>query len=61
MNWNDPKSSRILELELKITTAIIRGHRPFENDEYENDRLEIQTLRKEIENEKRSNRDTKRS
>ena len=61
MNWQDPRISRILELELKVTRAIIQGHRPSENDEYENDRLEIKKLRKEIENEKRSNRDTKRS
>ena len=59
--YNDPRISRIIELELKVTRAIIQGHRPAQNDEYENDRLEIQKLRKEIENEKRSNRDTKRS
>jgi hypothetical protein len=59
--WNDPRISRILELELKITRAIIQGHRPFENDEYESDRLEIQKLRKEIENENRSSRDNKSS
>ena len=57
MNWQDPRISRIIELELKVTRAIIQGHRPSENDEYENDRLEIKKLRKEIENEKRSNRD----
>ena len=57
MNWEDKRISRIIELELKVTRAVINGHRPSENDEYENDRLELQTLRKEIENEKRSNRD----
>ena len=57
MNWEDKRISRIIELELKVTRAVINGHRPAENDEYENDRLEIQKLRKEIENEKRSNRD----
>jgi hypothetical protein len=61
MNWNDPRISRIIELELRVTRAVINGHRPAENDEYENDRLEIQKLRKEIENEKRSKRDNKRS
>jgi hypothetical protein len=55
--YNDPRISRILELELKVTRAIIQGHRPFENDEYQKERLEIQKLRKEIENENRSNRD----
>jgi len=57
MKWNDPRISRILELELKVTRAIIQGHRPSENDEYQKERLEIQKLRKEIENENRSNRD----
>jgi hypothetical protein len=55
--YNDPRISRILELELRVTRAVINGHRPAENDEYENDRLEIKKIRKEIENEKRSNRD----
>jgi len=57
MKYNDPKISRILELELKVTRAVINGHRPSENDEYQKERLEIQKLRKEIENENRSNRD----
>jgi hypothetical protein len=61
IKYNDPRISRILELELKITRAIIRGHRPLQNDEYEKDRLETQTLRKEIENENRSKRDIKSS
>ena len=57
MNWEDKRISRIIELELKITRAVINGHRPSENDEYQKERLEIQKLRKEIENENRSNRD----
>ena len=57
MKWNDPRISRIIELELKVTRAVINGHRPSENDEYQKERLEIQKLRKEIENENRSNRD----
>jgi hypothetical protein len=55
--YNDPRISRILELELKVTRAVINGHRPSENDEYQKERLEIKKLRKEIENENRSNRD----
>ena len=51
MNWNDSRISKIIELELRVTRAVINGHRPAENDEYENDRLELQRLRKEIENE----------
>jgi hypothetical protein len=61
IKYNDPRISRIIELELKVTRAVINGHRPAEKDEYENDRLEIQKLRKEIENENRSSRDNKRS
>jgi hypothetical protein len=57
MNWQDPRISKVIALELKVTRAVINGHRPSENDEYQKDRLEIQKLRKEIENEKRSNRD----
>ncbi len=57
IKYNDPRISRIIELELKVTRAVINGHRPAENDEYKNDRLEIQKLRKEIENENRSKRD----
>jgi hypothetical protein len=61
IKYNDPRISRILELELRVTRAIIRGHRPLQNDEYEKDRLELENLRKEIEYEKRSNRDNKSS
>jgi len=57
IKYNDPRISRIIELELKVTRAVINGHRPSENDEYQKERLEIQKLRKEIENENRSNRD----
>ena len=51
IKYNDPRISRIIELELRVTRAVINGHRPSENDEYENDRVELQRLRKEIENE----------
>jgi hypothetical protein len=51
MKYNDPRISKIIELELRVTRAVINGHRPSQNDEYENDRLELQRLRKEIENE----------
>ncbi len=46
--WNDPRISRVIALELKVTRAIINGHRPAQNDEYENDRLELERLRKEL-------------
>jgi hypothetical protein len=60
MKYNDPRISRIIELELRVTRAVINGHRPSQNDEYENDRLELQKLRKEIENEtkRESNRNS---
>lgn len=48
MNWQDPRISRIIELELKITEAIINGHRPSQNDEYEKDREELKSLREEL-------------
>lgn len=48
MTWNDPRASRILELELELTRAVISGHRPAENDEYKEKRKELERLRKEL-------------
>ena len=48
MNWQDPRISKIIELELKITEAIIHGHKPTRDDEYEKDREEIERLRREL-------------
>lgn len=48
MNWQDPRISKIIELELKITEAIIHGHKPRRDDEYEKDREEIERLRREL-------------
>lgn len=47
MNWNDPRLSRIIELELEVTRAVILGHKPGQNDEYEEKRRELEKLRKE--------------
>lgn len=48
MNWQDHRISKIIELELKITRAIIQGHRPAQNDQYQKDREELERLRKEL-------------
>lgn len=48
MNWQDPRISKIIELELKITEAIIHGHKPRRDDEYEKDREELKRLREEL-------------
>lgn len=48
MTWNDPRSSRILELELELTRAVINGHRPEEDDKYKEKREELERLRREL-------------
>lgn len=48
MNWQDERISRILKLELKITEAVIHGHKPKGGDEYEKDREELKRLREEL-------------
>lgn len=47
MNWNDPRLSRIIELELEVTRAVILGHKPGQNDEFEEKRKELKRLREE--------------
>jgi hypothetical protein len=37
--------SRIIELELKITRSIINGHKASENDEFKDERQELNILR----------------
>lgn len=48
MNWQDDKISRILKLELEITEAIFHGHRPSEDDKYQEKRKELERLREEV-------------
>ena len=48
MNWQDDKISRILKLELEITRAVINGHRPSEDDQYQEMRKELERLREEV-------------
>ena len=44
----DDKISRILKLELEITRAVINGHRPSEDDQYQEKRKELERLREEV-------------
>jgi hypothetical protein len=46
--WEDPRLSRIIELELEITEAIYYGHHPSGNDKFETKRIEIAKLREEV-------------
>ena len=54
LKYNDPKISRVIELELKITRSIINGHKPIADDEFKLDREELEQLRKELNIKKRS-------
>jgi hypothetical protein len=54
LKYNDPKISRVIELELKITRSIINGHKPSADDEFKLDREELEQLRKELNIKKRS-------
>lgn len=47
-NWDDPRISRVIKLELKITEALIKGHKAAENDEFQSDRIELKRLREEL-------------
>lgn len=37
--------SRIIDLELEITTEVLKGHKPFVGDHLEIKRVEVNTLR----------------
>jgi len=43
-----PKTSRIIQLELRITEAIFHGHKPRGDDRFQEDREELKRLRKEL-------------
>jgi hypothetical protein len=49
MNWQDPKISKVIALELEITEAVMHGHKPTDGDIYEEKRRELIRLRKELE------------
>ena len=48
MNWQDTRISRIIELELELTRAVINGHTPSEDDQYKEKREELKRLREEV-------------
>ena len=51
-SWIDPRIGRIIQLELEITDALSKGHKPTDNDKYKEHREEISKLRAELKIEK---------
>lgn len=52
MNWKyyySPSISKVIQLELEITEAVMHGHKPTDDDIYEEKRRELIRLRKELE------------
>lgn len=45
---NIPKISRIIQIELKLTEAIMKGHKSYWGDEFKEIRLEMLELRKQL-------------
>jgi hypothetical protein len=43
-----PKTSKIIQLELRITEAVLKGHKPRDDDEFQEDREKLKRLRKEL-------------
>jgi hypothetical protein len=48
MNWKDPRISAIIKMELELTQAIYQGHRPKENDRFQDIRNKLKRLREEL-------------
>ncbi len=48
MNWKDSRISAIIKMELELTEAIYHGHRPKEDDQFQDIRKELKRLRDEI-------------
>jgi hypothetical protein len=44
----DTRTSKIIQLELRITEAVMKGHKPRDDDEFKEDREELKRLRKEL-------------
>jgi len=44
----DTRTSKIIQLELKITEAVFHGHKPTEDDEFKEDRKLLKRLRQEL-------------
>jgi hypothetical protein len=47
-NYSDPRITRIIKLELKITEAVINGHKSGVEDKFKTYREELERLRKEL-------------
>jgi hypothetical protein len=47
-NYNDPRISRIIKLELAITEALSKGHKAKDDDEFSEYRKELKQLREEL-------------
>lgn len=47
-HYNDPRISKIIQLELAITEAISKGHKAKDNDEFKEYRKELKQLREEL-------------
>jgi hypothetical protein len=45
-NYFDPRISRIIELEMRLTLALTNNHKASNYDEFQKDRLELKKLRK---------------
>jgi hypothetical protein len=48
MNWKDPRISAIIKMESELTQAIYHGHRPKEDDRFQDIRNELKRLREEL-------------
>jgi ribosome assembly protein YihI (activator of Der GTPase) len=53
-NWIDPRIGRIIELELEITDAVSKGHKPRDDDKFKEYREELKRLREELKFERRA-------
>jgi hypothetical protein len=47
-NYNDPRISRIIKLELEITEALSKGHKASVEDQFKFHREELDRLRKQL-------------
>ena len=48
-NYYDPRIGEVIEIELKITEAISKGHKAQEDDQFQQYRIELKKLREELE------------
>ena len=54
INYSDPRISYIIKLEVKITDALLKGHKASDDDEFQSDRLELKQLREELQLKRRA-------